>query len=142
MKTPFSNAVQAALIAFAVGAAHAEVVVIVNKSSPIASMTPEQVSQIYLGKASVFPDGAKAFATDLPESSAVREEFYSKVTGKAPSQVKAIWARLVFGGKGSPPKEIGDAGAVKQFVAANPGAIGYVDKKALDDSVKAVLSQP
>ena len=58
----------------------------------------------------------------------------------APAQVKAVWSRLVFSGKAQPPKEHADAAAVKKAVAADPKAIGYIDKAALDGTVKAALT--
>lgn len=132
----------AALIAgmFVAGLAQAQVAVIVNPKSAAASMTADQVSSIFLGKSNTLPGGASALATDLPESSAVRDQFYSKVTGKQAAQVKAAWSRLVFSGKATPPKELGSAAEVKKYVAANADAIGYIEKSAVDGTVKVVLS--
>ncbi len=122
------------------GMAQAQVAVIVNPKSATATMTADQVSAIFLGKSNTLPGGAAAQATDLPESAAAREQFYSKVTGKQAAQVKAAWSRLVFSGKATPPKELATAADVKKFVAANPDAIGYIEKSAVDASVKVVLS--
>ncbi len=123
-----------------VGLAQAQVAVIVNPKSAAANMTADQVSSIFLGKSNTLPGGATALAADLPESSAVREQFYSKVTGKQAAQVKAAWSRLVFSGKATPPKELGSAAEVKKYVAANADAIGYIEKSAVDGTVKVVLS--
>ena len=38
----------------------AEVVVIVNPKNPAASMTPEQVAQVFLGRSNSFPGGGAA----------------------------------------------------------------------------------
>lgn len=122
------------------GLAQAQVVVVVNPKSPLASMTAEQVSGIFLGKTTTLPSGATAAPVDQGESAAVREQFYSKVTGKQSAQVKAAWSRLVFSGKGTPPKEVGSSADVKKFVAGNAEGIGYIEKSALDGSVKAVLT--
>lgn len=121
--------------AFAVvNAAQAEVVVIVNPKHPAATMTAAQVADLYLGKdASLAP-------LDLKEAGALRNEFYQKVAGKDAAQVKAIWARLVFTGKLQPPKEMDSAAQVVKAVAGSEKAIGYVDKSAVDGSVKAVLT--
>lgn len=122
------------------GLAQAQVAVIVNPKSAAASMTADQVASIFLGKSNTLPSGATAQAVDLPESAAAREIFYTKVTGKSAAQVKAAWSRLVFSGKATPPKELGNAAEVKKFVAANPDAIAYIEKSAVDGSVKVVLS--
>jgi hypothetical protein len=95
-------------------------------------MTPEQVANVFLGR-------TPAAAADLPEGSPVREQFYTKATGKTPAQVKAIWARLTFSGKALPPRELGNAAEVKRFVAGLPEAIGYIQKSDIDSSVKLVL---
>ncbi len=114
--------------------ARAEVVVIVNPKHPAASMTAEQVAELYLGKdASLAP-------LDVKEPAALRTEFYQKVAGKDATQVKAIWARLVFTGRQQPPKEMESAAQVVKQVAGSEKAIGYVDKSAVDGSVKAVLT--
>jgi len=72
----------------------------------------------------------------------VRAEFYKKVTDKDASQAKALWSKLVFTGKASMPKEVANSAAVKSAVAANPKAIGYMEKSAVDGSVKVVYTAP
>jgi len=125
---------------FMTNVAGAQVAVIVNPKSTTAQMTADQVSAIFLGKTRALPGGGVAQPVDLPASAPERDQFYLKVTGKTASQVKAIWSRLVFSGKGLPPKELGTAADVKRFVATNPNAIGYIEKSAVDASVRVVLS--
>ena len=112
-------------------AASAQVAVVMNPGAP--AMSKEQIANIYLGRSFDFK------ALDLPESSSVREQFYKKATDRDLSQVKSTWSRIVFSGKGQAPKELPDAAAVKKAVAADPKAIGYIEKSAVDGSVKAVL---
>lgn len=125
-------------LALNVTPAHADIVVIVNKGGP-DSMTKEQVADVFLGRTTTLPGGAGAVPQDLPESSALRDEFYSKVTGKSAAQAKSHWSKMAFTGKGTPPKE-GSSTDVKKAVAATPGGIGYVEKAAVDGSVKSVLT--
>lgn len=130
----------AAALCLGAAGAFAQVAVVVNAKSPVATMTADQVSGIFLGKSNSFPSGGTAIPTDQPDSAAVRELFYTKVTGKSTAQVKAAWSRLVFSGKAAPPKELGSSADVKKFVAANPDAIGYIEKSAVDSTVKVVFS--
>jgi ABC-type phosphate transport system substrate-binding protein len=109
----------------------ADIVVIVSPSSTLAK---DQVADVFLGK------NTSNTPVDLPESSPIRAAFYAKATGKEPAQVKATWARLVFSGKAQPPKELPDASAVKKAVAADPKAVGYIDKGAVDASVKVLMA--
>jgi len=119
--------------------ASAQVAVIVAPSSSLASLTGDQVASIFLGKTSQLPNGKSAALADLPDTSTAREQFYSKAAGKSASQVKAAWSRLTFSGKATPPRELPSAADVKKFVAGNPDAIGYIEKSAVDSSVKVVL---
>jgi ABC-type phosphate transport system substrate-binding protein len=117
---------------------HAETAVIVSTSNVNASIDSDIVSRIFLGKTSDFPSGDQAIPVDQDEGSATRDAFNNSVLGKNSSQLKAYWSRLIFTGKGTPPKEVGDDAAVKSLVAANPNMIGYIDSSAVDDSVKVV----
>lgn len=125
-----------ATLAAAALPASAETVVIVNKANPATRMFSEQAAQFFLGKSNMFTP------VDQPESSPIRADFYHKVADKDPAQVKAIWSKLVFTGKATPPKEFANSAEVKKAVAADPKAIGYIDKSAVDDTVKVILTLP
>ena len=131
----------AGLILAAVGgAASAEVVVVVSAKNPTAALSAEQASDIFLGEAATFPSGGQAVPVDQADGARVREEFYTKAAGKTSAQLKSYWAKVLFTGKGRPPKVVADSAAVKQLVAENPNMIGYIDKGAVDASVKVVLT--
>jgi hypothetical protein len=49
---------------------------------------------------------------------------------------------MIFTGRGQPPKEAPNSAAVRKLVADNPALIGYIDRSALDASVKPVLLVP
>jgi hypothetical protein len=77
-------------------------------------------------------------ALDLPVGSPLRNEFYNTVAAKSPAMMKAYWTKMVFTGRGQPPRELAGSAAVRKMVAENPAMIGYIDRAALDASVKAV----
>jgi ABC-type phosphate transport system substrate-binding protein len=133
MKTMIKATLGAAVLALALPAM-AEVVVVVNPKAAESSMTKDQVAAFFLGKSSSMTP------VDQPESAPIRAEFYKKVTDKDASQVKALWSKLVFTGKATMPKEAGDSAAVKKAVASDPKAIGYIEKSAVDASVKVIYS--
>ncbi len=129
----------AVLAAFAIPAS-AEFVVIVNARNPVATMTAEQVAQVFLGRSTSFPAGGSVAPVDQKEGATIRDEFYTKVADKNPGQVKAYWAKQMFSGKGSPPRELASSADIKHAVASDAAAIGYIEKSAVDASVKAVLT--
>jgi len=132
MHAILSRAAVGVALAAAALSAHADIVVIVNPAA--GALTADQVSDVFLGRNASFTP------VDQAEGSPIRNDFYKKATGRDPAQVKAVWSRLVFSGKAQPPKEHADAAAVKKAVAADPKAIGYIDKAALDGTVKAALT--
>ena len=120
----------------------AEIAVIVNPASGIASLTEDDISRIFLGKAKAFPNGSSAVPVNQDEGAPARDKFNEAVCKKNSSQYKAYWSQLVFTGKGTPPKDGGNDAAVKTLVAANPAMVGYVDASAVDASVKVVYKIP
>jgi ABC-type phosphate transport system substrate-binding protein len=120
-------------------AAEADVVAVVSAKSSITTLTKSQVSDIFLGKLSRFPNGSPAVPIDQLEGSAARDEFYAKFIGKSPAQVKAFWAKIIFTGRGQPPKEVSNSIELKKRIFENPAAIGYIDETMVDDSVRVVL---
>ena len=136
MQSKMTSLLLAAALAAAALPASAETVVIVSKQNPATRMFSEQAAQFFLGKSAMFTP------IDQAEGSPIRAEFYHKVADKDPAQVKAIWSKLVFTGKGTPPKEYNSDAEVRKAVAADPKAIGYISKAAVDDSVKVILTPP
>jgi ABC-type phosphate transport system substrate-binding protein len=128
------------LLAMAGQCAAADLVVIVSARSQVAALRPDQVAAIFLGQAARFPDGVEAVPLDLPLGSKLRDEFYERVANKTPSLLKAHWSKMVFTGRGQPPGEAMDSGAVRRRVADNPELIGYIERSALDASVRPVLT--
>ena len=133
LKAAFLSSFASAVLALA-APAMAEVVVVVNPKAAESSMTKDQVAQFFLGKSSSMTP------VDQPDSAPIRAEFYKKVTDKDASQVKSLWSKLVFTGKATMPKEAGDSAAVKKTVASDPKAIGYIEKSAVDASVKVIYT--
>lgn len=120
----------------------ADMVVIVSAKSPVSVLRVEQVAAIFLGQTARFPDGSEAVPLDQRVGSPLRDTFYSRVTGKTPALLKAYWSKMVFTGRGQPPVEAIDDAAVRHQVAENPELIGYINRSALNDSVRSVLVMP
>jgi ABC-type phosphate transport system substrate-binding protein len=141
MQSPSLRALLAAFLLAvpAAGAGAAELVVIVSAKNPVGALSAEQVADIFLGQSGRFPEGAVAVALDQVVGSPLRDRFYAKVTAKSPALLKAYWSKMIFTGRGQPPREAPGSSAVRKLVADNPSLIGYIDRSALDASVKPVL---
>lgn len=125
-----------------VSAAQAEVAIIVNNSVSVPNISVDVAANIFLGKVNELPGGIRMVPIDQEDGQKVRAEFYSKVVKKDAAQLNAYWSRLIFTGKGEPPKKMADNADVLALVAANPNIIGYVDASAVNSSVKVLLRVP
>jgi hypothetical protein len=131
MKYPALSAM--ILAAFAAAQLKAEeIVVIVNPAA--AAIGKEQIADLYLAR------GSGWIPIDQSAESPIYVEFYKKATGRDIAQIKAIWSRILFTGRGLPPKQLASSAAVKKAVAADPRAVGYIEKSAVDASVKVALA--
>ena len=110
----------------------ADFVVVVNAKSPTTNISKDQIAQYFLGSTSTFTP------IDLAEGSPIRVEFYKTITDKDPSQVRAIWSKLIFTGKAKPPKQMNNSDEVKKMVGSDINAIGYMEKTAVDSNVKVI----
>lgn len=118
----------------------ASIVVVVHPSSTIASLSQDEVQRIFLGKTKKFPNGDQAVPVNQDEGQAIRDTFNQKVCSKDSGQYRAYWSKLIFTGKGAPPKEVENDAEVKDLVAKNPNIIGYIDSSQVDASVKVVFT--
>lgn len=115
----------------------AQVVVIVHPSNS-AELNKSDITRIFLGKSTSFPNSNKAKAINQDVSSAVRQSFDSDILGRPTSQVQAYWNKLLFTGNGTPPDELANDADVINLVASDPSAIGYIDAASATDAVKLV----
>jgi len=122
--------------------ANAGVAVITHPGVKEIGLSKSKLANIYLGKIKNYSNGKSIKAVDLPKNSAAHKKFYKSVVKKSSAAVKRHWSKLKFTGKGKPPKELGSARDVLNWVATTEGAIGYIDGKFLNNSVKVVLIIP
>ncbi|MGQ4879105.1 phosphate ABC transporter substrate-binding protein [Billgrantia sp. LNSP4103-1] len=116
----------------------AEVVVVVSAQNPVAALSRSELADIYLGRASRFPNGRPATPVDHRENSPAYLAFYREYLGQTPAQIKMHWSRLIFTGRGQPPRSLADSMAVADFIAGNATAIGYLDNAHLDQRLRVV----
>lgn len=125
--------------AWAQSSSSGSLVVVANRAVPVEKIDPSQATQIFLKQVQTWPDGKPIQPIDIKEGAPLRMEFYSKITGRSPGQLRSYWARQAFTGMGFPPREVATAADVNKVVQTTPGAIGYLDRKNADAGVKVLL---
>ena len=137
MKIQLRNLISASILLAVSSLASAEVAVIVNPANG-DNIGKDDIQKIYLAKTKTFPGGKTAIPVDQAEGSAIRVEFITKVINKDEAQMKSYWSRLIFTGKGVPPKVLASDAEVKDLVGRNVDAIGFIDAGSVDGSVKVI----
>ena len=123
-------------------AAQAALAIVAHPSNSVSGIRADDAQRIFLGKTGEFANGRRAAPVDQTPGTASRTKFMKTVIQKSEDELKGYWSKLMFSGKGQPPREVGDDAAVKAWVASNPEAIGYIDGKFVDGSVKVLFIIP
>jgi len=132
----------ASLFVLFVPSIQAGVAIITHPDVKEIGLSKTKLAKIYLGKLKKYSNGQRIKPVDLPKNSKEHIKFYKTVVKKSNSAVNRYWSKLKYTGKGKPPKELETAHDVMEWVANNEGAIGYIDGKYLNKSVKVVLILP
>lgn len=117
----------------------AELVVIANPKSGVERLSREEVINIFLGRFRQLPSGIAALPADLPAGSAEKAAFYQLLVNKDLADINAYWARLVFSGRTSPPRQMRGEAELLRYVSETPGAVGYLERAHLDSRVRVVF---
>lgn len=116
----------------------AGVVVVVNSSVEV-DVSKADVAALFLGKKKSI-SGISLVPIDQEDGSAPRDKFYQKVVNKTPAQLNAYWARIIFTGKGQPPKAAFDDTEVIEMLEKDSAMIAYIDSASVTAAVKVLLT--
>jgi ABC-type phosphate transport system substrate-binding protein len=125
-------------LCLAMAAARADIVVVVSDKSDVTSLSKNQLADIFLGKAARYPNGRLAVPIDQSEGAAARDEFYARFIGKSAAQLKAHWSKIIFTGRGQPPRATSNSSDTKRLLRENPNAISYIEQSEVDATVRVV----
>lgn len=116
----------AMLSAVEMRADHAAFRVIVHRSNPLVSITRAELSAIYMKRSRSWNGGREVVPVDQRAGSPVREHFSRAVHGKNVAYVTRYWQRVIFSGRGIPPRQLQNDAAVLALVSSSRDAIGYI----------------
>ena len=115
---------------------YAEVAVIVSSANQQA-LSEADIKNLFTGKQKSFPDGNPAIVLNLQGGDPKQTEFNQKALGRTDAQLKAYWSKVMFTGKGNPPKEV-SADEMLKLVADNPSTIGVIYHANVNSSVRVI----
>ncbi len=116
--------------------AQADLVVVTGSNSTITSLTENEVRQLFSGQLKTLA-GQRVQPLDLPNSEQHREQFYRKLMGRSPEQMRAYWTRLIFTGQGKPPREVSNTQELTTLVGTGE-YIGYLPAEAAGGDLRVL----
>jgi hypothetical protein len=116
-----------------------DVVLVANKSVQISQISAADLRAIFLGAKTRFADGSHAVPVML-RGGPVNEVFLINHVGESPGEFRSRWQKAVFTGQGAMPKTCDSESDLLEYVAATPGALGYVSRLSPRDNVKSIIA--
>ena len=109
-----------------------EVVVVSNKNVKASDVTSDELKEVFSGEKTSLKDGSHVVPVTL-KGGAAHDAFLRRFVGKNDAAFRAAWRSLVFTGQAAMPKTFDTEAQLLDYVAATPGAIGYVGKDPGDN---------
>jgi phosphate transport system substrate-binding protein len=120
-------------------AADDDLTVVVNKSNAVENLTKAQLCKIVLAEQATWPGGKKVMVVLRAPGQADRKGVLRSVCGMGEDDFTTHQMQASFNGDaGSPPKVVASDETVRDMVAAQPGAIGFLQTADVNDTVRAV----
>jgi ABC-type phosphate transport system substrate-binding protein len=138
----FSRACGCLLLLLAVllpfGSVRAQIAVIAHKQVTEDSIDRTRLLDFYTGDIRRWEGGARVVVFDLKEKGETRDVFFEYV-GKSSSRMRSIWLKRMLAGEGDPPEALETEADMVTKVAETPGAVGFIHRDRVNDSVKVLV---
>lgn len=113
-----------------------DLVVFVNTKSSVATITPEELKQIFLKKRTRWPGGDKIDCINSPEGSAERTLFRNKILGMSKTEETTYWQNQKLRMQLSPPIQISNT---TKAVFRLKRSVGYAFRKNVPKGVVRII---
>ncbi len=112
-----------------VSVARAEgIALIVNAENPVTTLSRTQVSDFFLKKNKLWPDGVPLRFFDRNDGSEERKLFLRQLIQKSPRDIELYWIGQKLYSGHSAPSQISSDSMMEIMVSRFPGALGYVSE--------------
>lgn len=104
-------------------------------------LTRDTTRAIFAMRQRTWPDGQAVRVFVLSNDSTVHGRFAKERLAVYPHQLQLAWDRMVFSGTGQAPTRVYSQVEMRGRIASTPGALGYLEREYLDDSVQVVTME-
>ncbi len=122
---------------------HAQVVVVVNSSNPVDSLSLIELRRIYRAEVTVWEnqeeEGSAIVLLDYKHKSSMARGFYKKVVGLSQTRTRLEWiGRLLNGELQVLRVALASEAGVLKYISQHAGAIGFVGVDQFNSSMSSV----
>jgi ABC-type phosphate transport system substrate-binding protein len=100
--------------------------VIFTASKAFSPLSSGKAKMLFKGKIKRL-NNKRVTLLDWPDGSKIKKQFYQDLLGQSEARINVYRAKLVFSGKGTPPKTVSqnNYSAVKNYIKNKPNSISY-----------------
>jgi hypothetical protein len=110
--------------------------VVVHPSIAIRDISKNSLRAIFGMRLRAWQDGSPIRVFVLPDEEPLHQLFAKEKLNIFPYQLRSAWDRLIFSGTGQAPFLVSSEEEMRVRVATTPGAIGYLKRVNIDDSIQ------
>lgn len=111
-------------------------IAIVTNSQAISKMDKNEVKRLFLGQVNRVDD-IHINLVEL-EKTSYKEAFYKALTNKNTTQLRSYWTRLIFTGKGKPPKQVASQEELAHSMDTPEVIITYLPLESVQPDMKVL----
>ena len=119
----------------------ADQVLIANASVGVDGLSLNTTRLLFSMQLPQWPDGTAVRVFVLPDDHPGHRAFSKDLLRLYPRQLRRVWDRQLYSGTGQAPQTVADAAAMLEAVAQTPGAIGYLSREMIDETVSELPLQ-
>ncbi|SDY31516.1 substrate-binding domain-containing protein [Nitrosomonas sp. Nm58] len=110
--------------------------VVVHLSVNTQHLSRNSLRAIFGMRLRAWQDGSPIRVFVLPDDAPLHNLFAKEKLNIFPYQLRSAWDRLIFSGTGQAPFLVSSEEEMRVRVATTPGAIGYLKRVNIDDSIQ------
>ena len=115
-----------------------DIAVVASNSFDATKLSKAEIKRIFLSKTN-YINNKRIHVLEIKNTS-YKRDFYKKVSGKSPVQLRSYWTTLIFTGKAQPPKQIKDMQELIQLLLKDSKAISYIPLDAVTKDMKVLYT--
>ena len=110
--------------------------VVVHPGVGTRQLSRNSLRAIFGMRLRAWQDGSPIRVFVLPDEAKVHNLFAKEKLNIFPYQLRSAWDRLIFSGTGQAPFLVNSEEEMRKRVASTPGAIGYLMRDNIDESIQ------